>query len=276
MHRITGTYVDPNANGPGKAGFTEGEPGVRGATVVKGPWCNSVQEEIALSVEDAGMVLDPNNNNQLTAAIRALADTEVHEGPATFQGLQTFNNGLRSLAAIQIDAGDLVSNSGSLSINNADASDNFKFIGTLPQRSKEVSPMGASATAGWAPAASGGYLSISSPSTSEFFQKQVEFPHGATVFSLVVQYYQQVNTTQDLAVALVSRDYATWTETEHLTVVAQQFGVIHDWDASIGAFVVDNTARAYFLKGISADAGADECQVYWARAWFTDPGPRNY
>jgi hypothetical protein len=77
MKRITGAYVDPTANGVGKPGFTNGVPGVTGATVVQYDWLNAVQEEIALSIEGAGITLNPASNTQLLAAIRALSGTAI-------------------------------------------------------------------------------------------------------------------------------------------------------------------------------------------------------
>jgi hypothetical protein len=77
MHRITGTYVDPTANGPGKPGFTAGEPGVSGATVITDPWLNATQEEIASVIEALGITLSAGDNAQLLAAIQRLVGATV-------------------------------------------------------------------------------------------------------------------------------------------------------------------------------------------------------
>jgi hypothetical protein len=77
MHRITGTYVDPNANGSGKAGFTHGTPGVTGATTVTAAWANAVQEEIALTIEASGATLSSGSNAQLKSAVQGLAGYQV-------------------------------------------------------------------------------------------------------------------------------------------------------------------------------------------------------
>jgi hypothetical protein len=64
---------------PGGAGpnpnsfFTTGVPGVSPATIVDPDWANAVQEEIAETIEGAGITLDKTKVNQLFAAVQALA-----------------------------------------------------------------------------------------------------------------------------------------------------------------------------------------------------------
>lgn len=79
MDRINGTNVDPNANGPGKRGFTEAAPGSGLPTVLTPEWCNLVQEEIVGAVEGMGLSLNPNDTTQLYQAIQALkSQVAVH------------------------------------------------------------------------------------------------------------------------------------------------------------------------------------------------------
>lgn len=68
MHRVDsfGATLDEK--------FTEGDPiNSIPATVVSADWLNAIQEEIANTIEDAGLTLSKPNNNQLTAAIAAIA-----------------------------------------------------------------------------------------------------------------------------------------------------------------------------------------------------------
>lgn len=73
MERITGASVDPNANGAGKAGFSEASPGSGAPTVLTPDWCNSVQEELVNVIEGAGLTLDGDDKGQMLAAVNALA-----------------------------------------------------------------------------------------------------------------------------------------------------------------------------------------------------------
>lgn len=74
MHRI---------DGPGHVGnrFTAGNPATgQPATMVTAEFMNSIQEEIAFAVEEAGIPLDKENENQLYAAILAIAAGAVGDG----------------------------------------------------------------------------------------------------------------------------------------------------------------------------------------------------
>lgn len=72
MHRIDDPTADPTANGPGRPGFTEGDPEISvPATNVRAAWLNSVQEELARACELLGP-LDPGNNAQLRTLLESI------------------------------------------------------------------------------------------------------------------------------------------------------------------------------------------------------------
>jgi microcystin-dependent protein len=72
MKRIDTVNARPNANGAGKSGFHDNaDVSGQDATYIDPTWCNHVQEEIAAVVEEHEP-LDPNNQNQLKAALFAL------------------------------------------------------------------------------------------------------------------------------------------------------------------------------------------------------------
>lgn len=73
MRRIATATRQLNKFGPGRDGFTNGDP-IAGvvSTDLQAEWFDSVQEELAAVVEFAGMELDPNDNTQLVTAIREL------------------------------------------------------------------------------------------------------------------------------------------------------------------------------------------------------------
>jgi hypothetical protein len=69
MHRIDGADTEPNAHGPGKAGFHKGDPhSGREATEITEDFMNAVQEELCCVIESAGLTLDKNNHQQLALA----------------------------------------------------------------------------------------------------------------------------------------------------------------------------------------------------------------
>lgn len=72
MIRIDTAGRAPDLFGPGKDGFRDGDPltGIP-ATQLTAEWFNAIQEEIAAVIEDAGLILDPNNLRQLLAALNA-------------------------------------------------------------------------------------------------------------------------------------------------------------------------------------------------------------
>lgn len=69
MERITSETAIPDLFGPGKPGFTDGDPGITPPTELNADWFNTVQEEVSNAVEDAGLSLHPTERNQLSQAI---------------------------------------------------------------------------------------------------------------------------------------------------------------------------------------------------------------
>ncbi|MBC06368.1 hypothetical protein [Thalassospira sp.] len=72
MKRIDTQTKATDKFGPGKHGFTNGNPTIpTPATELDESWFDHVQEEIANFIEEQGIVLDANNRTQLAAAITA-------------------------------------------------------------------------------------------------------------------------------------------------------------------------------------------------------------
>ncbi len=69
MHRIDTPSASANANGTGRAGFTDGDPGTTPRTIVDDDWLNAVQEEPATVIERSGQTLIKVNKSQLWNAI---------------------------------------------------------------------------------------------------------------------------------------------------------------------------------------------------------------
>jgi microcystin-dependent protein len=108
MQRITSannrnTLPGPlaNVNAPG---YFENNPGAGPGTVVDGDFLNGIQEEIAGTIEGAGVVLDKTNNAQLLAAIQALivasktAVIEAYAGAVTPTGALDCDGTLHNVA----------------------------------------------------------------------------------------------------------------------------------------------------------------------------------
>ena len=73
MHRIDTATAQIDKFGPGKNGFTNGDPTTgRQATQLNSNMWDSIQEELCNVVEEAGLTLSPNENDQLYQAILAL------------------------------------------------------------------------------------------------------------------------------------------------------------------------------------------------------------
>lgn len=69
MKRIDTATIEVDANGSGKDGFTDGEPGVTPRTIVDAEHMNNVQEEICNVIELNGHALDPDDPAQLARAV---------------------------------------------------------------------------------------------------------------------------------------------------------------------------------------------------------------
>lgn len=147
MHRIDG----PGA-APGNL-FTEGDPtlGVP-ATTVTGAWLNAVQEEIANTIEAAGIQLSKPDNTQLHAAILALIAANQQIGFETGDVKLT----LATVAPpgwVMCDDGTIgPSGSGATSREDDDTEALYKLIwNNIPDGFAPVSGgRGASADADWA------------------------------------------------------------------------------------------------------------------------------
>ena len=87
MFRADDPDADANANGTGKAGYTEGEPGVTAPTPVRADALNNIQEELCLAVEDGGLTLDKTVKRQLSQALKLRAARMVMGGGWTVQSL---------------------------------------------------------------------------------------------------------------------------------------------------------------------------------------------
>lgn len=89
MHRIDSSTVQKDKFGPGKDGFTGGNPQTgTAATALNSDWFDSAQEEICTVIETAGIVLDKSKRNQLYAAIQKI----LGDGTAGFGGVKKVNN----------------------------------------------------------------------------------------------------------------------------------------------------------------------------------------
>lgn len=74
MHRIDDDTAQADANGPGRPGFTGGDPDLAIApTIVTPAWLNAIQEEIARAVELDGP-LNPASNEQLRTLLGKMGD----------------------------------------------------------------------------------------------------------------------------------------------------------------------------------------------------------
>lgn len=70
MQRITTATAVADLFGPGKAGFTDGTPGMTPATDLNADWFNHVQEEIANIIESLGGALSGVERNQIATLLQ--------------------------------------------------------------------------------------------------------------------------------------------------------------------------------------------------------------
>lgn len=73
MFRADHVTAESDANGAGKDGYTDGDPGVQSATVLTADAANAFQEEIANAIEAAGITLSKLDKSQLSQAVVNLA-----------------------------------------------------------------------------------------------------------------------------------------------------------------------------------------------------------
>jgi hypothetical protein len=82
MHRIDHPTRQIDGNGPGKDGFTGGDPVTQvAATTLTPDWANAVQEEIANAIALGNLTLDKAQNNQLAQVIAALTAADPETPP---------------------------------------------------------------------------------------------------------------------------------------------------------------------------------------------------
>ena len=106
MKRIETATKATDKFGPGKHGFTDGDPTIPiPATELEGSWFDHVQEEIANFIEEQGIALDENNRTQLAAAITAkLANGNYLRGNVS----ATLNAGFWTTPVLaSVDAGNV-------------------------------------------------------------------------------------------------------------------------------------------------------------------------
>lgn len=93
MHRIDVDSREIDGNGPGKDGFTEGDPQTQiPGTVLSVPWTNDVQENLCRAIEGSGQALIKGDYTQLHDALMGLR-------------INTMRVGLRLTASASADGG---------------------------------------------------------------------------------------------------------------------------------------------------------------------------
>ncbi|MFY2646310.1 hypothetical protein ACOTDF_32485, partial [Achromobacter insuavis] len=82
MRRIATPTRHLNKFGPGRDGFTNGDP-IAGipSTDLQAEWFDALQEEVAAVAETGGVALDPNNNAQLLQGIQRLIAAALTNRP---------------------------------------------------------------------------------------------------------------------------------------------------------------------------------------------------
>lgn len=88
MKRIDDATADPNANGVGVPGYTDGDPGAVPPvppTIVRADALNHIQEELVNAVEGAGYALNENDKTQLDASMRVRRAIAGEEQSITLQ-----------------------------------------------------------------------------------------------------------------------------------------------------------------------------------------------
>lgn len=139
--------------GPGHVGnlFSEGDPNIgQQATMVTAAWANAIQEEIARACELSGIPLDPNNNEQLYAAILAIA-----AGAAGAGGGAVPTTRLVNAAGLASGGGDLAADR-TITVPKASAAD----VAAGTDDTKAITPLALQGGAGATLMAGVGYKTI--------------------------------------------------------------------------------------------------------------------
>lgn len=78
MHRIDTPTAQADKFGPGKNGFTNGDPATgRRATDLNSDMWDAVQEEICTAIESAGLALEKTKHDQLYQAIVKIITSKI-------------------------------------------------------------------------------------------------------------------------------------------------------------------------------------------------------
>lgn len=144
MHRI---------DGPGNIGnlFSEGDPSLgQRATRVTADWLNSMQEEVAFVIEEAGIGLDKEQTNQLYEAIVALVAGVVGDGSGAVPTTRTIGT-----AGLATGGGDLAANR-TITVPKASAAE----VAAGTNDTKAVTPLALQGGAGASLMAGVGYKTI--------------------------------------------------------------------------------------------------------------------
>lgn len=137
MHRIDTPTAQADKFGPGKNGFTNGDPATgRRATGLNSDMWDAVQEEICAVIEKSGLVLNKNQHDQLHQAIEKIITSKMPDALLKKNNLSDLadkvlaraNLELKSAATADVQtskddvtAGRLVANGGALALRTVSA-----------------------------------------------------------------------------------------------------------------------------------------------------------
>lgn len=137
MHRIDTPTAQADKFGPGKNGFTNGDPATgRRATDLNSDMWDAVQEEICTAIESAGITLDKAKHDQLYQAIVSIITSKIPDAllrnknlsDVVDKALARANLELKSAAITDVQtskddvtAGRLVANGGALALRTVSA-----------------------------------------------------------------------------------------------------------------------------------------------------------
>lgn len=291
MHRIDHETADADANGPGRPGFTGGDPELAiDATVVTPAWLNAVQEEIARACELLGP-LDAGNNQQLRTLIEAI------QSQPSLLGLDNFWTG-KNLFSSYIAVRDRIY------LNDPAGLDEILYAedglgGPVPKRRlREVllpasvwSPalVGAPGEApsdqrwGWMIGTNGGFTPHGSGwANSSGAQKTIpgefQVPSGGQFVKLRVGIKVSEAVTATLAAGYrVATNVLPISNVEHTALYESQSTGVDAILEINGADIPDNPAVWDSMQhtGWMTMRSNGYATIKWTRLQFLDPGPRN-
>jgi|GEM_PF-2472460 len=128
MHRIDTSTAQKDKFGPGKNGFTDGNPQTgTPATDLNASLFDTLQEEICTVIESAGITLDPSKNDQLKTAIaKIISDSEPVISVNKKTGDVILN--ASDVGALPSSGGDLTGVVRTNSEIQSTSQDNFRFV----------------------------------------------------------------------------------------------------------------------------------------------------